>query len=372
MNELHDPQIAGLVTKIVEMAPDAPAYPETVIAKPVPSRRFPNWVWAPAAAAAVMLIMIPIALRSGWGDDPFPVASSPNTSTTVIAQTNLAGNDSIDSTSPAPAVEAERNTLVLGPNSVEPGGRVVINFSAGSNVARSELYWMDRFDYTEQAWISEWVLWSNRADGGIFYAQSAIVTVLIPEPNLTDDGPDAIQVPPGSSLGTYRVCVSVPNGACGLLEVTDADASAPVTTLPPFDDEVTYTATPDFARVIAVPGDGVLIATPYQFLTGSDAVLVAIADGFITHGETLANGFYLKPLLGGNSSKLVPAPQFAATVLDPNDPSVEVILTFDEWVSWVAPKPGGAPGSLAEPEMWAYLTYDALGRVLTLKQQYLP
>jgi hypothetical protein len=146
----------------------------------------------------------------------------------------------------------------------------------------------------------------------------------------------------------------------------------PNTTIPPFDDEIVTPTNPEFGLLATVPGDGTIIVAPYQFLIGPDADQVAIEDGFIAEGETLPNGFYLRPLLGGNATEVMPSPDFEATVLDPNDPSITITLTFDEWVSWVLPKPGGTPGSGPGIEMYGYLTYDTDGRVLTITEQYIP
>lgn len=360
----NDPTINQFVTKVMEMAPEPPAYPGVVVATEEPARRFPAWVWAPVAAVLVLAVIVPIALRSGNGDG---ITAAGVTSTT-IQQTDLAGAESIDTVSPAPAVESERNVLVAAPTTVGPGGLVEIDFTGERVQARSDVFWMDRFDYSEQAWISEFVLWSDRSEGGMSSAASAVVTIAVPEPTITEAGVDRVTIPTGLQLGTYRVCVALVTSTtpCVLLEVSDA--SVPNTTIPPQVVGEPGPFTPDFGLLAALPGDGTLIATPYQLLIGPDADRVAIGDGVIEDGETLPNGFYLKPMLGGSAVELEPAPGFVAVVLDPGDPSVEIELSFDEWVSWVQPKPGAA----SVGDLYAFLEYDTDGRVTAITQQYVP
>ena len=365
MTEHNDPQLNQFVTKVMDMSPEPPVYPGTVVATLEPRKRFATWMWAPVAAAVVLVALIPIAIRAGDGAE---IAATGLTSTT--AGTDQANTEAIDNTSPAPTVGAERNTLVAIPSTVSPGSVIEIDF-AGINTPRSDLWWMDRFDYSQQEWFSEFVLWSDRGDTGMSWAQAAVVTVLVPEPTITDPGPDRLGLPSGIPLGTYRVCTSVSGGPCALLEISDA--GVPDTTIPPSDDPIRDpSSAPDFALVTAVPGDATIIATPFQFLVGPDADLVAIADGFIAEGDTLPNGFYLRPQSQLGDFELEPAAGFRAFVVDPEDPSLTIELTYQEWVSWVLPKPAGIPGSDPEPAMYVHLTYDVSGRVLTITEQYIP
>lgn len=365
MTEHNDPQLNRFVTKVMDMAPEPPVYPGTVVVTPEPRKRFAMWVWAPIAAAVVLVALIPIALMS---DDGGEIAATGFTSTTV--GTDQSNTDAIDSTSPAPIVEAERNTLVATPSTVAPGSVIEIDFTE-TDTPRSDLWWMDRFDYSQQEWFSEFVLWSDRGQTGMSWAKAAVVTVLIPEPTITDDGPDRLMLPSGIPLGTYRVCTSVSGGPCALLEVSDE--GSPNTTIPPDDGFILDGSfVPEFALVSGVPGDNMIIASPFEFLIGPDADLVAIADGFIADGEVLPNGFYLRPRPDLGDFELEPAPGFRAFVVDPGDASLTIELTFPEWVSWILPKPGGVPGPDPEPAMYVHLTYDANGRVLTITEQYIP
>lgn len=370
MTEHNDPKMNQFVTKVMEMAPDAPAYPAPVVATPERTKRFPTWIWAPVAAVVVLLAIVPIALRSG---DSGEIVATGNPSTTIV-NNGQTDTGAIDIVSPAPTIDAERNTLTAVVATVSPGSVVELDFTGDKNVPRSEVYWMDRFDYAQQQWFSEYVLWSDRAEGGMRSATSAAVTIAVPEPTVNVEGFDHITVPSVPfQLGTYRVCVALISAdtPCALLEVTDAMV-VPNTTIPPFDDAVVVPAEPDFGLLATFPGDDRIIVVPYQFLIGPDADQVAIEDGYIAAGETLPNGFYLRPLLNGSATELEPSADFEATVLDPNDPSITIALTFDEWVSWVLPKPGGTPGSGPGIEMYGYLTYDTDGRVLTITEQYIP
>jgi len=74
-----DPQITEFVTKVMDMSPEAPIFPETVVAVTPPARRrLAPWMWAPLAAATAVLVIAPIALRGGGDGDEFagvPVGS---------------------------------------------------------------------------------------------------------------------------------------------------------------------------------------------------------------------------------------------------------------------------------------------------------
>jgi hypothetical protein len=366
VTEHNDPQLNQFVTKVMDMSPEPPAYPGTVVAAPETKKRFPTWTLAPVAAALVLFALIPIGLRSGDGGDES--ALPPISSTTVGS--DLANTEAIDNTSPAPTVDAERNTLTATPSTVAPGSVISIDFT-GTDTARSDLWWMDRFDYAAQEWFSGYVMWSDRGETGMSSAEAAVVSVIIPEPNLTDGGPDRLTLPVGIPLGTYRVCTSISDGPCALLEVSDE--AAPNTTIPSNDEVIVDEVhTPEFALVHAVPSDATIIATPFAFLIGPDADLVAIADGYIAEGETLPNGFYLRPQPTFGDVELEPSAEFKAFVVDPSDASLAIELSFDEWVAWVLPKPGGTPASDPDSAMYVHLTYDSDGRVLTITEQYIP
>ena len=101
-NDIHnDPRIAEFVTKVMDMAPEAPAYPAEVVPAPLLVRRkVAPWLWAPAAAVAVLLAVAPIALRSGGGDEttvlPFGSDQAANDTVSPDASTDpIVGADPV-------------------------------------------------------------------------------------------------------------------------------------------------------------------------------------------------------------------------------------------------------------------------------------
>jgi len=92
MSDRNDPRVRELTYRLMEMAPDAPPFPEEAIAMTVPTQkqRRPMLVWAAAALGVVLLIGLPLMLFRG-GDEPADpattIASSETTTTTTVEDT---------------------------------------------------------------------------------------------------------------------------------------------------------------------------------------------------------------------------------------------------------------------------------------------
>ena len=85
-----DPRMRELTYRMMEMAPDAPPFPEEAIAMSVPAtkRRPPMLVWAAAAVAVVLLVGVPLILFRG-GEEPAGPATTiaaPDTTTTTVEE----------------------------------------------------------------------------------------------------------------------------------------------------------------------------------------------------------------------------------------------------------------------------------------------
>jgi hypothetical protein len=374
-----DTDIAGFVTKVMEMAPDAPAYPEPAIVSETAKRRMPSWAWPPVAAVAVLLVVVPISMRGGTSNVPeLPFTAAPQTES-GDQSTDLV----IDDPAVIPDVEAERNTLVfgdqnpVGPVTISQGGQLLVDFTGENNKARSALFWMDRFDYAGQQWLYEWILWSDRCDDCSQFVHAitinaATITVLTPEADVVIDGFDRLTIPTDLPLGTYRVCVGAGDGGCGVFEVSDEGSGVPgelvpISAEPPTEVPFPSDPTPEFGAVALTPEAGVIVVTPHQFLIGPDAALIAIADGFIGEGEELPNGFYIRPILEGIEIELEIAGDFEAFVVDPTDPDEQITLDFADWVDWF--QTSGGPQAQT---IWMYLTYTEDGKVSSLTEQYTP
>ena len=371
-HDIHsDPQIAEFVTKVMEMAPAPPTFPETVVAvAPAARRGFAPWMWAPVAAAAAVLVIAPIALRGGGDDGDFagvPVASQAATD----ENTSDASIDPINGGGPVvPEVEQERNTLSLDVAAIAPGGIIVVDFSGGDNaMARSDLFWMDRFGYAERQWFAEWILWSDRSDGGARFAPAASTSVIVPPLYITEDGYDSLLIPTDLPLGTYRVCIGTTHGACGVFEVSDeiVPSSADGPADGPVEPIGIVVAGPSFGRVALAPSNLAVVLTPAEWLIGPDAVLVARSDGFIGPDEDLPNDFYLRMNPSAITVELAVGPDAQVTVTDLADPSVQQVLTFAEWAALLEAQAVGLIGPI-----FVHLTYDADGSVLTIAEQYVP
>lgn len=364
-----DPDITGFVTKVMEMTPDAPPYPERVIARETAPKRLPSWAWAPIGAVAVLLVLVPIAMQGDSADVPeLPFAASPPT-----ADEDHAADNVINAPNVVPDVEAERNTLVFTPAVVAQGGELLVDFNGANNMPRSSLFWMDRFDYDEQQWFSEWILWSDRCDDCPSFAYAAAITVLAPEPDVVIDGTDRLTLPTDLPLGTYRVCVGAGDGGCGVFEISDEGSDLPREPTIISEDPLTEVPFqgapgPEFGAVFATVGSDMIVVAPYEFLIGPDADLVAIADGFIGEGEELPNGFYIRPIPDGVQVELEPSDGFEALVVNPADSSAQITLDFAGWVDWYQTNGGPDDGQ----GMWMYLTYSQDGKISTLTEQYVP
>ncbi|MDJ0496732.1 MAG: Gmad2 immunoglobulin-like domain-containing protein [Acidimicrobiia bacterium] len=107
-----DPRVRELTYRLMEMAPDAPPFPEEAIAMSVPvtKQRPPMLVWAAAAAAVVLLVGLPLLLFRG-GDEPTAPATTiaaPDTTTTTVV---------------------DEPTTTMAPTTVAPGVPTVVEFN---------------------------------------------------------------------------------------------------------------------------------------------------------------------------------------------------------------------------------------------------
>jgi len=368
-NEIHtDPQITEFVTKVMDMAPEAPIFPGTVVAKaPASRKRVASWIWAPLAAAAAVLVIAPIALRGGDGDEtaglPFGSEQVETDTQTPAASTDpILGDDPV-----LPVIDGERNVLSLTPVVVGPGGTIVIDFSGGRNSPRSDLFWMDRFDYDEQQWFSVWILWSDRSADGARSGATATTSVIVPPLDIVDEGSDTLLLPSELPLGTYRVCIGVTDGDCGVFEISDEQlgSSGPIDT--PVDLVRDGVANPSFGMVVLEPSSLSVVLTPAEWLIGPDAVLVARSDGFIGPEEDLPNGFYLRENPEAAVVELDAGPDVLVVLVDAGDPALQRSLSLAEWASEL----GDRTADDLYP-MFFHVIYDADGRLVELTQQYIP
>ena len=83
-----DPRVRELTYRLMEMAPDAPPFPQEATTMKVPEtkQRQPMFVWAAAVAAVVLLVGLPLFLfRGGDGTtDPATTVAAPDTTTTTV------------------------------------------------------------------------------------------------------------------------------------------------------------------------------------------------------------------------------------------------------------------------------------------------
>ncbi len=102
-----DPRVRELTYRLMEMAPDAPPFPEEAPAMTVPAtkQRPPMLVWAAAAAAVVLLVGLPLLLLRGGDEptDPATTIAAPDTTTTTVADqptTTVAPTTTVTTTPP--------------------------------------------------------------------------------------------------------------------------------------------------------------------------------------------------------------------------------------------------------------------------------
>lgn len=380
-----DPQITEFVTKVMDMSPEAPMFPETVVAVAPPvRRRLAPWMWAPLAAAAAVLVIAPIAIRGAGDGDEFAGVPAGASQTVAEDDTSGASTDPIIGEDPVvPEVDQARNTLSLDPTVVAPGGTLTVDFSGEENAAiRSDLFWMDRFDYLENQWFAEWIMWSDRSAGGARSAPTASTSVIVPPLDITEEGDDRFLIPIGIPLGTYRLCIGTTDGACGVFEISDEVLSGSPDR--PFDgpvepiDEITVDpafglVTPSFGHVALDPSNLSVVVTPAQWLIGPDAELVARSDGFIGPDEDLPNGFYLRITPDVSPVEIELSPDFTASVASSEDPSIHIVISRDEWIEWMATQIwSGEPIAAGFGGPFMHLTYDQDGLILTVTDQYIP
>jgi len=241
---------------------------------------------------------------------------------------------------------------------------------------------MDRFDYSKKQWFAEWILWSDRSEGGARSAPTASTSVIVPPLDITEEGDDSFLIPAELPLGTYRVCIGTTDGACGVFEISDEVLSGspdgPVDgPLEPIGDVTGDPAfgllTPSFGQVTLDPSNLSVVVTPAQWLIGPDAELVARSDGFIGPDEDLPNGFYLRITPDVSPVEIQLSPDLTAAVASADDPSIHKVLNLVEWIDWmttqtwlVDPLIDGVGGP------FMHFTYDEDGLTLTVTHQYIP
>lgn len=101
MSDRNDPRVRELTYRMMDMAPDAPPFPEEAPMKvPEQKQRPPILVWAAAAAAVVLLVGVPLILFRGGGTVDDPIAA-PTTSTVVDQPTTTLPGDPTTTVPPA-------------------------------------------------------------------------------------------------------------------------------------------------------------------------------------------------------------------------------------------------------------------------------
>lgn len=158
-------------------------------------------------------------------------------------------------------------------------------------------------------------------------------------------------------------------GAC-------SSSSTGETSLPPADNSVpTDSPAHDladgvtFAWVRGLTGDGFLI-DPAEMLSGEEARLAAVEDGFIGEGEDLPNDFYIRDA-DDHTSVVAAAPdaEYALMLFDDGTPT-ETTVSYDEFVAALE---GANPDvyGVVEGVIPAMVTIDG-GTVTSIIQTYLP
>ena len=82
----QDPRVRELTYRLMEMAPDAPPFPEEApMQVPEKKQRPPMLVWAATAVAALLLVGVPLFLFRGGDETPDPATTvaAPDTTTTT-------------------------------------------------------------------------------------------------------------------------------------------------------------------------------------------------------------------------------------------------------------------------------------------------
>ncbi len=113
-----DPRVRELTYRLMEMAPDAPPFPEEAIAMSVPvtKQRPPMLVWAAAAAAVVLLVGLPLFLFRGGEEPAGPastIAAPDSTTTTVVDQPTTTVAPGTTTVAPPVATEFEYRSYLF-------------------------------------------------------------------------------------------------------------------------------------------------------------------------------------------------------------------------------------------------------------------
>lgn len=432
-----DPTVRELVTRVVSMAPDAPPYPDGTpkLVGSADRRSMPAWLWAPIAAAAVFVLLIPLALRSTPDSAPIVGSTVPPAEVATSAPVLNPGGD---------LPEASRDRLSLLSRAVGRGGAIVIDFpDADPEDARTGgAYWFERLNSDANEWEEAWVLWSVTCRDCSPYANATGAMVVVPE--LVDTIlPEVLFLPPTAEPGTYRVCVAgaADDGPCATVEVTDDTLDDPDIALD-LDREVPDlllrgTVSPDTVFVVRVEtrpsgpivhswfgATGNEVRWPFDFgqitlpneviaVTGSGgwdrkSVATSIPDvpddgtpefGFLTPGVGEFSGLLLvvpaQWLTGGEATLAAREDGFIGEGEDlPNGFYIRPLEESGE--VWLEPSsnfeamvyPADDPSELLNvgydewltvvlndptgPGAYVHLTYDRDGRVATVDQQFVP
>lgn len=348
MSDRMDSKLRELTYRLIEMAPEAPPFPEEsmVQLKPAPSpvapvRRRSPLVWVGAAAVIVLLVVgLPLILF-GPGDDSAPASSVPAPTVTVSPTTLPDVTTAPPTTVPAVADE---------PPSYFNVGVVEADFGFG--------YYPGRVVTTSPITVS----------GGTD-----------PDADVTVNGESAERF----DLDGYRSTVDLVPGENTIAVVATRGGESIEETL-----VVRYVSdlTVEIAYLTQVGRDEI-VADYIQWLTGDEANQAAFEDGVIgSVEEGVPNGFYIRNV-NDQLRALTLTPDTTLVLVDSQE-SAPLQVPVADWAALY--QPDGSPWDPALDELprfpavsfnyymasfigtpyWLYV--DADGALVHVEQQYLP
>ena len=354
MSDRMDTKLRELTYRLIEMAPEAPPFPEEsmVQLKPAPSpvapvRKRSPLVWVGAAAVIALLVIGVPLLLFGPGDEGAPATSVPAPTVTV-----------------PPSVTAPPTT-VPSPTTAPPTTVPTVTAEPPShfNVGVEE------------------------ADFGFGYYPGRVVTTSpITVPGATDaDAEVTINGEPAErfDLDGYRATVDLVPGE-NTIEVvaTRGGESIGETLVVRYVPDLTV----EVAYLIQVGRDEI-VADYIQWLTGDEANQAAFEDGVIgSVDEGLPNGFYIRNV-NDELRTLTLTPETTLVLFDSQE-SGPLQVPVADWAALF--QPDGSPWDPAVDELprfpavsfnyytasfvgtpyWLYLDGD--GTAIHIEQQYLP
>jgi hypothetical protein len=349
-----DSKLRELTYRLIEMAPEAPPFPEEsmVQLKPAPSpvappRRRSPLVWVAAAAAIVLLVVgLPLILF-GPGDDSAPASSMPAPTVTVPPSVTVP-----PTTVPSPTTAPPTTVPAVAdePPSYFNVGVEETDFSFG--------YYPGRVVTTSPITVS----------GGTD-----------PDADVTINGESAERF----DLDGYRSTVDLVPGENAITVVaTRGGESIEETLVVRYVPDLTV----EIAYLTQVGGDEI-VADYIQWLTGDEANQAAFEDGVIgSVEEGVPNGFYIRNV-NDQLRTLTLTPSTTLVLVDSQE-SAPLQVPVADWAALF--QPDGSPWDPAVDELprfpavsfnyytasftgtpyWLYL--DADGTVIHIEQQYLP